>query len=370
MMLHSLKKIFPISCMFFSLTLSAQVNIVNAPVNSYNITPRSLCEVSLMNAGESLTVIIEARLYNSSNEELMAVKTGPMIINKGLTSTAGLSITFSQTNFSTSAAGLHIKTTKTLPTGKYKYCCRVIALNSDFGSDDYCDEIESDLSSFLLLVSPFDKDTIQTKNPLLLWSHSEPFGVISSGEYYRIIVAEQKPDQTAESALNVNAPIYYKNNLRDHQVLYPFDGKELVSGNSYAWQVQKMTNGVITNKSEAWTFILDDKFKTQAILYAVLKNKPTSDCYPVKGDKLYFKFSEEYTSTTNLEFQIRDNSNNLLKPEKIKNNKAGDTNVKLNGDNRYEINLSAFKINEGFNLLEVTNEKKEVYFLKFYYTSR
>ena len=70
-----------------------------------------------------------------------------------------------------------------------------------------------------------------------------------------MVVSEIKKDQSTEEAISVNSPVMVKNYLKEHQVQYPYDAKELKEGKSYAWQVQKIGDGIVLNKSESWKFL-------------------------------------------------------------------------------------------------------------------
>lgn len=100
--------------------------------------------------------------------------------------------------------------------------------------------------------------------------------------------------------------------------------------------------------------------------YAVLRKKLDGGFHRTQKKKLYFKFDEEYNDTDgNLTYKIV----NKLNQEVLSNTS---NNLIVNyGDNRYEINfnnssiLGTMSFNEYY-MLEVTNEKKEKWFLRFY----
>jgi hypothetical protein len=93
--------------------------------------------------------------------------------------------------------------------------------------------------------------------------------------------------------------------------------------------------------------------------YAKLERNLTGVNYPA-SDKLYFSYDEEYapSASTTLNYRILNNQHKPLQ--------TGAT-VPVNrayGDNRYELTLGS-SINTGTYILEVTNEKKEVFYLRF-----
>src|ERR1035437_1637512 len=349
---------------FLSAKTNAQVSIVSASVNYYNITPRSMCEVSIMNTHQNVQAILEAKLFNSSNELLMDIKTSPFNLHNGLNSTSTLNLLISNTEYGSSNQSNYVKISHILPSGKFNYCCVITVINTD-ETDEYCLELESDLSSFLLLIDPADKDTIDTPNPDLVWNHSEPFNLLASGEYYRMVVAELTPDQTPEAGISVNIPVMLKNYLHDHNVLYPFEAKTLQPGKRYGWQVQLVTNGVITNKSEAWEFNLKIPKNFKDNKYSILKQTLDGSFYTIENNKLFFRFDESYISDV-LHCEIYNSKMQPIKAMATNEDKKGsETILKTSGYNRFEVDLNEIDVSSGFYLLEVKNTKNEKFILRF-----
>jgi hypothetical protein len=357
-----------LACLFLPFTSISQVSIVNASINSYNITPRSLCEVSIMNTQQDVQVVLDAKVLNSAGEILLGVKSSPFYLHNGMNSTATMNIPISSMEYGGSNQANYIRTSHTLPSGKFNYCCTVSVLGGFEESDDYCVELESDLSSFLLLVNPADRDTVDTPYPNLIWNHSEPFSILASGEYYRMVVVELLPGQSPEAGINVNLPQFTKNFLTDHSVPYPFDAKGLVVNKRYGWQVQLVSNGIITNKSEAWEFCLRPPKEVKVNKYAALKKTLDGGFYTAESNKLFFKFDEQYASFNPVSCFILDSKRQLVKAKVLKDDgeKNATINLKSNGYNRFEINLDELDVSTGYYVLQIKNEKNETFLLKFY----
>jgi hypothetical protein len=361
-------KIFFTTCAVLLICLQgfSQVSILNANVNSFNITPSSLLQVSMMNSFGGIQATLEADLLLNDNTSLMHVTSNPFILKRGM-STAGSNVSIASVQYGSNESSTHIKTFHTLPSGKYHYCCTLKVFSHDVSGDRYCEDVESENTAFLFLVFPADRDTIDSPMPLLTWSHSDPFNIASSGDYYRMTVVELKAGQSAEAGIMTNPPVYMKNSLSRHEVQYPYDAKPLEEGKRYGWQVEKISNEVIVNKTESWEFVLRPKTTTASLKYAVLKSSSGSGFYIVTGDKLYFTFTEEYKSEGKINCKIMDDERKVILP-KMKNEKgpgiAAD-NLKVTGDNRYVMDLDAYGLKPGFYTLEVVNEKKQNFFLKF-----
>ncbi|HZK64302.1 MAG TPA: hypothetical protein VFC34_09160, partial [Puia sp.] len=351
--------------LLLSSSLRAQVVILSSSLNSYNITPQSMCAVTMMNYGNPTQVYLQARLTNSAGVPLLVVRSAAFTLKKGMNAPGSLSIGIQSAQFGTLSQGEYIKSSHILPSGKFRFCCSVVPVTNTEG-DDFCDDLESDISSFLNLVSPDDKDTIDTRNPLLIWNHSEPFNLLASGEYFRLILVELKTGQTAESGIATNTPRYMKINLCSHQVQYPFDAYELENGKRYGWQVQKISSGVIEDKSEAWEFIIEPENAVHESKYASLKKILDAGYYMTESNKVFFKFEESYGSGK-IQCRIYDSKRHMVLP-KTKSDAARNVSVdfKQNGYNRFVIDLNELDIKTGFHTLEVKNEKNEIFLLKFY----
>jgi hypothetical protein len=96
--------------------------------------------------------------------------------------------------------------------------------------------------------------------------------------------------------------------------------------------------------------------------YAVLKKQLDAGYYQVQNGKLFFKFQEEYKNISQLNYKIYDEhrSNVLLTPPTLP--------VKI-GTNQYFVDLTSYGsfVNSSYYTIEVQNEKKEKFVLKFKY---
>ncbi|MBN8702776.1 MAG: hypothetical protein J0M08_06910 [Bacteroidetes bacterium] len=345
--------------------VSAQVSVINSPFQTFNVTPNSLIQASIMNASGEQQIVLESKLINVANEVVLSARSIPFAIHNGVNTSANSSRQIERVEYGNSSQASYIKTSHLLPSGRFKLCIVVISATTSEVIDDFCDEIESDLSQFLFLVSPFDKDTIATTQPLLAWTHSEPFNVLSQGESYRMILVELKNDQTAEEGIVTNPTYFLKNNLLSHQVVYPIDANKLEADKRYGWQVQKIANDIVINKSEAWEFTLASKNKKFTPKYATLNKKLSSGFYTAYDNKVYFRFVENYSSNI-AKAIIYDEKRAVIRPKlKSEATSSQPIAIKNNGTNLFEIDLNSLNIQSGFHTLEIKNEKGELFLLKF-----
>lgn len=361
-----MKKIFLLPILLLILLSSssrAQISVVNIQLMPYNITPEALLAVSINNAGNAQQIHVISRLYNFNNELLVTVKSAPFGIKQGLNSPYDGSRKVASSEYFNNNQSEYIKTTHGLPSGAFKVCASVIYTNSSEIADEFCDEIESSFNQYLYLVYPADKEIIETTTPLLSWTHSEPFSVLTQGEYYRMIVTEIKEKQSPEEAIAVNVPLMMKNYLTTHSLQYPIEAKVLVPGNHYAWQVQKLSNGIITNKTEAWEFSIATP-ATFAKSYIGLRKVLDASFYQIDDNILRFKFTEEYSGKFSC--TIHDAKGKPVSAKAKKEDQKTSPLYQQFGYNQFEINLNEYEINSGFHTLEVKTDKNEVFLLKFF----
>ncbi|MEO5645221.1 MAG: hypothetical protein ABIS12_18005 [Bacteroidia bacterium] len=350
--------------------LHAQVTVTNASLTPLNITPASICQVTLINAQGAINVALRAAVYNSAGELLIEVKTTVFNIHSGVNVLQAQSLGFASVAYAPSTQGKFVQAQHQLPSGAFKHCVYVINLGGEV-DDEYCQDLESDNNSFLNLILPFDRDTIDTKTPLLTWTHSEPFNLLSPGESFRLVLVKLNDGQDAEAAVTANSPLFISNNLFRHELQYPFDATALKEGESYAWQVQKLSAGGqgVVNKTDAWQFTIRKPKEVKDNKYAVLKRKLDAGFYTTTNNKLFFRFDEEYGGN-NISCVIYDEQRKKVNPEPDnetqKEAKQTSVLIKSNGYNRYEINLEELNLKSGYYFLEVFNEKKEKFTLKFY----
>ncbi|MBI3518034.1 MAG: hypothetical protein HY062_01585 [Bacteroidetes bacterium] len=353
--------------LFFAPHLKAQVNIVNSLFNAYNVSSDALLFSNIMNLGEEEDVYLEATLFNGLNMPVLHVLSSPFKLKKGLNNTAQMGIAVKSSEYTTGNDAQYIKTAHQLPSGKFRYCLVVKSTSGAIEGDDLCEEFENEATSFLFLVSPSDKDTIENKNPILIWNHSDPFTLLQQGEMYRLILVELKDDQSADAGINVNSPVLMSNFLTRHDIQYPFDAPALKEGNRYGWQVQKIINNVVVNKTEAWEFVMKPLPLDYSYKYIKLKESVDASFITIRSNTLYFRIDEVY-NTVSLKLNIYDEKNHKIQPKvtnEIRSKTKGD-NLKTIGYNAYELDLLDYNLSKGFYVLEVINQKNNKSYLKFY----
>ena len=354
---------------FFSLTsfeVRGQLSVINSLITSINITTVSMFNVTVINSSPTvMQALLQVSLVNPGNEIICAGKTFPFNLQPGANNISSDKIRIASFMFGNSTQGGYVKTTHILPSGSFKYCASLLDVSGSESSFEFCKDLESFSNSYLHLVSPSDKEIIATPYPVLIWTHSEPFFSLSSGEFFRIIVTEIVQSQKPDAAIIANRPIFFKDYIKIHNIPYPPDAPQLFPVKHYAWQVQKISNGVIIDKSEAWEFSLQPPPSPDAHQFYLLSNQPQGYGEPV-DNMLYFSFAEQYSGGSP-KCLIYDAKGKIMTPRAKKddnNSNTSDESKKL-GDNRFAIDLTELHLKKGFYTLVSINTKQEKLILNF-----
>lgn len=232
----------------------------------------------------------------------------------------------------------------------------------------FCSSISNTASAqeTISLLTPYDGDTIETKNPLISWvilgdNHQD------SRTFYRFVLVELRDEQSAEAGIITNTPLIKMDRYPGTQLFYPYDAPNLKDGHRYGWQIQKIHNNVLVDKSEAWEFILPI-ITLPKPQYHKLKSKADGTiCKAVYG-KLYFEYDERYKGD-DLKFYIYDASNKLIQsvtpnlpPKDLEN--EYELQVHHTGSNFYELDLGD-NSSIGVYKLVTINSKKQRFQLQF-----
>lgn len=354
---------------FFLVISSAvhgQLSVMNNLITSMSITTASMFNVTVINSSPNvMQAILQVSLVNSGNEIICTGKTFPFNLQPGVNNISSNKIRIADFSYGNSTQAGYVKTSHTLPSGNFKYCASLVNVSGSESPFEFCKDLESFTMSYLHLVSPSDKEVIATQYPVLIWTHSELFSSLSTGEFFRILVTEMEEGQKPEAAVIANRPVLFKDYIKTHNIPYPSDAPGLVPLKRYAWEVQKISNGVIVDKSEAWEFSLQPPPPPKTHQFYLLSNQPQGYGEAI-DNMLYFSFAEQYSGGLP-ECIIYDAKGKILKPriknESNKSEKSVDTR-KL-GDNRFAVDLTELHLKKGFYTLESINAKREKLTLNF-----
>lgn len=199
------------------------------------------------------------------------------------------------------------------------------------------------------LITPYDKDTIETVHPIFNW-HYIKHSMKRSDVRYTFTLVELKDEQSAQAGILVNTPIIHIESVEGFQMSYPFDAPDLEYNHRYGWRLQRKDKGVITNESEVWEFILYREVKIP-MKYALLSTVPNSTIYNTDDKGFFFKLRSKYKQIKPLRIVVLDKELHSVKVN------MGDD-KKMGLDNRLE------KTSVGYHFLKTDSYSVGVYTLK------
>lgn len=352
-----------LAAMLIAVVGFSQLTIGSAVVNEFNVRPSQLFNVTVVSPGVSGTVYLRARVVNSGGSVVLSAETQALNIKPGANVFNGNSIQLKNYTYGSIPQGQYLKSNGRLSSGLYNICIELVPLTGVEEGDEYCQQLNSSENEFIDLVFPSDKDTIETKNPVLTWTHSEAFNLLAEGEFFILTLVEKQEDQSAEAAVQSNIPIFVKSYLTAHQIPYGIDAKDLEEGKTYAWNVKKMSNGMVINRTESWEFTIKRNITPRPHKYVELKSKLDGSFYSVVDDYIYFKLNENYKNAA-VQVSIRSDKGEYITPELSNEQKGGE--VLSRGYNTFELDLSPYHLKKGYYTLMVRGVKGKKYQLKFY----
>lgn len=361
-------KIIVIILMTFGwLQSHAQLQVISTTFNGIGYNTPIYYSSTVNNSGVASQAIMEVTLSNAAGVELIYCQTNPFLLPSGTTVFNGSEFSFSQVNVSNIQVAQYIVSSGMLPSGLFNYCLRIYTLDNE-GEDEHCKEIENNSILDLFLVWPADEDSIYNLRPSFIWSHTEPFNLLSQGEYFKMVVTEIQNGQSPEAAISTNTPLFFINNLTTHQVNYPVDANSLEPGKSYAWQVTRISGNNIIQATDVWKFSVPI-ISERDIRFVELNENLEGPVYVLNLGKLYFRFDERYNPGGNLRYKITDFSGiPVVAPANIDltgfpGYVAGS--IKNRGYNQYELDFSQSNLEQGLYTLEISDELGRKCYLKF-----
>jgi hypothetical protein len=240
-----------------------------------------LWNLSLVNtSSQAISVRIEMLMTNNAtNQRVLSGVTKLFNIGRGVYQVTPANIIPVSYNVLSPEYNLNIAQEGLLPVGVFNVCYTVVEVNNDLGGPliEECELIEIEPISPPILVSPGDKELLETPRPLFNWLPPSPVTLFNNLAYDFTLV-EVEGIQNAASAIQENIPVYKQQNLLTPTVLYPSSMRQLDTAKTYAWQITARSGFNAIAKSEIWTFHLkDDKHeniqKDKASYYVRLKKE-------------------------------------------------------------------------------------------------
>ena len=344
------KNIFCTAVLLLVVTmLHAQVMIQFEPsINGQTLD--GLAYVRLINsAAAPVEGMLKINVKDAGGRTAVSIQTPMFRLMPGNNSPDRVTYSRSSIQFGHSVAGSALSETGRFPEGEYEYCYEFNTDPKGNNPQTYFNCFQQMLQPMtpLLLADPFNKSTICSTRPDLVWVPSLP---VQPGVKFRLILTEVKEKQNAAEALSNNLPIVFAGNLTANIINYPPQSPSLQEGKTYAWQVLAYAGKTSVTQSEIWLFTVacnERKADGPSHSYPELVTQPNGNYY--LADKIVrFSFNNPYGEGT-LQYEIKDLSNPSKQIKKL----PGLT--MKQGLNMISIDMSSVLKNGGQYVLSVTN---------------
>lgn len=154
-----------------------------------------------------------------------------------------------------------------LPAGAYTACysiTRVMGEKQEFINEE-CVHFDIEPLSPPMLVYPQDSSELEAIPTQFTWTPPVPTLMLKRLQY-EVLIAEVKPDQKAEEALQDNVSFYSTSGLTNNLLMYPASLPAFEKEKWYGWQVVARDGRTYAGKSEAWVFKVKKESRVELII--------------------------------------------------------------------------------------------------------
>lgn len=344
------------------LSVAGQVSIVSMTLNEERLSPSTLFSAVVNNIGEPVPVRIEGGLRTIDGEVVLDFISDPFLISTGTSNVRSDALNMRTFLFSSSGSGRYARMYQRLPGGRYESCIRLISDVTEV-DDRYCDEVVVDDMLFLDLVVPLDGDTIDDVRPSLTWMITgAPSLAVPAG--IRLVLVPMERGLRPAQAVAASVPIFQIPELKQRTVPYPNGVADLQRGKCYAWQVERLSDRRVIDRSEPWGFCVRQWTDPVPEKYVHLDRLEPGAIYDVVDDRIFFRYDEPYAPTVPV-CTVRD-GDQVVVPRVIDERGGGQgAGLRAIGTNLYALDLHDYSLRTGYYELVVEDGKGRLRTMKF-----
>jgi hypothetical protein len=196
---------------------SAQVTMQPLPLNEWMVNPVQLIKTDFINPGSPVKGRIQAEIKSKSGRTLLTVTSASIYIQSGFMHYEPTMV--NNAVYAPTDEGTYLRNFSILPTGEYNVCYTLSMDQTTEPMQNLCNTISVTSLHSMMLISPFDGEELETKNPVLVWSLISSGLTTSDGSHYEMLIANYDKKMSKERAL-LNKPLLHINDLNSFQVLY------------------------------------------------------------------------------------------------------------------------------------------------------
>lgn len=268
----------------------AQVSVVSASIDSYQFAPSTFLSATLSNASAPVRVRLQGDVRSASGVQVLRFRSTPIQVPTGIfrvvRQSYGMEL-FVRTN----APGPFIMgLDQRLASGEYTLCVTAESMAEDEPMMPFCGEQLVEDLLFMDLVSPANGDSIDEVRPGLSWvltgsalpaDHSARLSLVSIGQ-----------GVDAYQAHAVSRPVFLLSDVRPGLVGFPASAPDLERGRCYSWQVERISNGLVVDRTEAWRFCIREQRSPKPEKYVLMGRVATAATVDAVDGFLYLRIDD------------------------------------------------------------------------------
>lgn len=352
-----------------SAAIMAQVALnIQLPVSGLKVKSQ-LWNISIINSGNnSINARMEMIMTDiSNNQPVLTATTNLFLLPAGVKQLTVTDLSPIIYNAVSPRYNLDANPDGFLPIGIFNVCYSVEVQNNDAHSQvaELCETIEVEPISPPRLITPSDSEHVVLTRPVFTWLPPSPT-VLFNLLTYDWVLTEVYPMQKGEEALQLNTPLLKQQDLTNNTLQYPQSLPELDTSKLYAWGITAKNNFYPIAKSEVWTFRVKQNSvkRTSAAEYYVRLKREEDAAFVVCSGLLRYEYQNEFNDSI-IHINVYDITGSAHEPINLRQK---DFKVRT-GSNYLQIDLpqnGRFSDKHVY-LFELTNERRERWYLKFEY---
>lgn len=250
--------LFATLAMIVATKLQAQLIIQPQAATGTIISIDNLYAVMLINGtNSSISGSLEIKV-SDANQGLVFISKSPVFkILPGTMLLPPSVVSVSSKNYGSNSIASSFSQTGQLPYGSYTICYSFYAPGEGAVKGMNCRQQQVQPKMPPFLVSPYNKEVINTTYPLLVWYPPTP--IDPTLVTYAIKLTKLNRGQSYAQALRQNAPLLERSGISLPQLPYPPVAIPLQTKQDYVWQVAAFAGSQSLGITEIWSFRIGEQ---------------------------------------------------------------------------------------------------------------
>lgn len=236
----------------------SQIIIQPQTVSTTTISIDNLYAVMLINGTTTpITGYLEIKVTGSGSGLIILSKTPAFSVLPGMMLLPPTIASASSKNYGSSTTANSFQQTGQLPYGDFTICYSFYSVGQSDLKGINCRQQQVQPSMPPFLVSPYNKEQINTTYPILVWHPPAP--IDPALVTYSIKLTKLKSGQSYGQALKQNVPLLERSGLLLPQLPYPSMAPPLETKQDYVWQVAAFSGAQSLGITEIWSFSIGEQ---------------------------------------------------------------------------------------------------------------